>query len=94
MSLVAFLPSPPPELKNCHGEGYTEHRSAVWCHPVGWGAAWRWPVEILPAFFAGSPPAARSRSRGKQTPCSKKLGGAISKKRWGIKVDAEKKSLS
>lgn len=51
-------------------KGYTERRFAGWCRRVGWDAAWRWPAEIPPASFAESPQAARSRSRGRQTPCS------------------------
>lgn len=51
-------------------EGYTERHTAEWPRPADWGAASRWPVGILPASFAGRPPAARSRGRDKQTPCS------------------------
>ena len=54
--------------------GYTERRSAGWCRQAGWDAAWRWLGEIPPASFAGSPPAARSHNRDKQTPCSAERG--------------------
>lgn len=51
-------------------KGYTGRHFAGWCRRVGWDAAWRWPAEIPPASSAGSPRAARSHSRGRQTPCS------------------------